>query len=190
MRSFGPLITIFNDTDFADMRRLDTPGGKSATDTAIRVFIAQLNDFFTSFAEKAPTQEERLQYLSVMTHITAKINAAEYAYYLRKYEVDYPECPESWQAMASSNTLESFNKIPSRMKDWATKPDGLTFRHAESLQKVIKHLNDWSVYVVRPVEPVISQSTFFSRFGRLPVARNLDIDFEAAGALDPRPDSI
>ena len=51
--------------DFSQLRKLDAPGGKRATDEAIRLFVNSLNVFFTQF-EGSPTALQLPTYKTYM----------------------------------------------------------------------------------------------------------------------------
>lgn len=143
MSDFQPLEKILN-SDFTQMRALQASGGMRATDEAIHEFINNLNEFYKQFGG-LPTQSDLNTYINYMEQITAKINASEYAYYLDKYQKEYPETAEG---MASSCMLQSFKDIPKRMQYWAASEEFCgTIRNAEKHGAAVKNFNKWLTFI-------------------------------------------
>jgi hypothetical protein len=127
--------------DFTQLRKLDAPGGKRATDEAIELFVNSLNDFFVQF-EGLPTALHLQTYKTYMDTITQKVNESEYNYYLKRYQIEFPDDAE---VMAETNKLSSFKDIPTRMQYWAASHKwGDSIRNARNHVKAVKSMEAWA----------------------------------------------
>ena len=126
--------------DLTKMRALDASGGKRASDVAINSFVNGLVSFYNQFKEPSAMYLEIYQ--DYMERIVAKINKAEYDYYLQKYT---EEGQQQAEAMAASSMLVSVQDLPKRMQYWAAAEKfGDTIRNAENHRIAVKGISDWA----------------------------------------------
>ncbi|NDH08333.1 MAG: hypothetical protein EBY16_01715 [Gammaproteobacteria bacterium] len=148
------MLTELESFDFRQMRAND---GR-ATDEALEQFHQIFHAFFAQFPDKRIIPFDVLQtYVAQMRKITAKINQAEYQYFLAKYQAEYStETPQMRESMAKGNELDSYKKIRSRLQFWAASPTwGNAVRFPEEHLNTVKNLEAWE----KLIEPEQSQQT-------------------------------
>ena len=155
------MLTEFESFDFTQMR---TNNGR-ATDEALQQFHQIFHAFFAQFPDKRIIPVNILQtYVAQMSKITAKINQAEYQYFLAKYQTEYStETPQMHESMAKGSELDSYKKIRPRLQFWAASPTwGNVVRFPEEHLNTVKNLEAWE----KLNEPNPSQNTLGQKRSR------------------------
>ncbi len=134
MADFTPLEAILN----SDLTQLRALNGR-ATDEAIIFFVGKLNEFFSQFQNKKPTNTELKQFLKIMSKLISEINSVEVAYYQKKYEFD-----DEMKHVDLHGYEITLNKLTTRMQYWAA-AEGYAdaIRNPAAHREAVLKLDQW-----------------------------------------------
>ena len=150
------MLTELESFDFRQMRAND---GR-ATDEALEQFHQIFHAFFAQFPDKRIIPFDVLQtYVAQMRKITAKINQAEYQYFLAKYQAEYcTETPQMRESMANATRLNSYKKIPVRLESWSHDPNHKpSIRNPEQHVRIVEKFTLWNRMIDRE-QPTATQA--------------------------------
>lgn len=150
-------LTAIAEMDFQQMRVLEAPGGKRASDEAITYFVMKLNEFFKQFQDH-PTSQELTLFQQHMKQIVESINKSELQYYKSKYTNEGFQAADA-QSMAEANQVGHFKDIPKRMQYWAASSEfGGAIRNPKEHNAAQRKISEWHNMILKMPSPLFFQN--------------------------------
>jgi hypothetical protein len=140
MRNFESIESLL-EFNFQEMRAL----GHRASDEALINLHLIFKTFFDQFRSAPPSIEELQLYVNLLTHVVARINQFEYAYYINKYQTEFTEMSAiDIEKMARGCQIKNYQQIPIRLQFWAAgEAFGDSIRFPLEHRATIKNLEKW-----------------------------------------------